>query len=271
MTDEADIAGAQASASGGASLPAVRHNRLIELLRVHGQMTVNEMVEQLSVSRDTVRRDLDQLESRGLLQRTHGGAIYNDTLVRVDTTLGTRMDAFAAAKQRMGKAAAALIRDGETLIVNGGSSTCFFAAALSGKQNLTVITNNLRLPPATPESCLRSIHILGGTYWPVSQVTIGPVGFPDVSGISADTAVIGATGISAGGVSMGRLEEASETTAMIKVAARTIALIDHSKFNVTAFARIATLTQITFLVTDAWPPDAIMLALKKAGTQVIVA
>jgi DeoR family fructose operon transcriptional repressor len=270
MEDQSDSARSPSQTSGSAAMPAVRHNRLVELLREHGQMTVNEMVEQLSVSRDTIRRDLDQLEGRGLLLRTHGGAIYNDTLVRVDTTLGSRMDAFTSAKQRMGKAAAALIRDGETLIINGGSSTCFFAAALGDRQNLTIITNNLRLPPVTPESCLRSVHILGGAYWPVSQVTIGPVGFPEVSGISADTAVIGATGISAGGVSMGRLEEASETTAMIKVASRTIALLDQSKFNVTAFARIATFSQITFVVTDAWPPDAIVTAIKKAGTQLIV-
>jgi DeoR/GlpR family transcriptional regulator of sugar metabolism len=270
MEDEPESARSQGQVIGSSALPAVRHNRLVELLREHRQMTVNEMVEQLAVSRDTIRRDLDQLESRGLLLRTHGGAVYNDALVRVDTTLGSRMDAFTAAKQRIGKAAAALIRDGETLIINGGSSTCFFAAALGNRQNLTIITNNLRLPPVTPESCLRSIHILGGAYWPVSQVTIGPVGFPDVPGISADTAVIGATGVSATGVSMGRLEEASETTAMTKIASRTIALIDHSKFNVTAFARVATFNQLTFLVTDAWPPDNIVAAIKKAGTQLIV-
>jgi DeoR/GlpR family transcriptional regulator of sugar metabolism len=69
---------------------------------------------------------------------------------------------------------------------------------------------------------------------------------------------------------MGRLEEASETTAMTKIASRTIALIDHSKFNVTEFARVATFNQLTFLVTDEWPPDNIVTAIRKAGTQLIV-
>jgi DeoR family fructose operon transcriptional repressor len=253
-----------------AALPAARHNRLIELLRLQGQMTVNELVRELSVSRDTVRRDLDQLESRGVLVRTHGGAVYNSNLVREDTTLGARMNAFAAAKQRIGKTAAGLIRDGETLIVNGGSSTCYFGAALGDRQNLTIITNNLRLPPVVPERALRAIHILGGTYWPVSQVTIGTVGFPEVTGISADTAVIGATGLSPDGITMGRLEEAAETTAMTKIASRTIVLVDHSKFNVTAFARIAAFEQITHVVTDEAPPEAIAEAMQKAGTQLIV-
>lgn len=271
MDEQERQKGEQAGPSGSAALPAVRQNRLVELLRAHGQMTVNELVDRLGVSRDTIRRDLAQLESRGILHRTHGGAIYNDALVRVDTTLGARMDAFTAAKQRMGKAAAALIRDGETLIINGGSSTCFFGAALGDRRDLTIITNNLRLPPVTPESALRSIHILGGVYWPVSQVTIGAVGFPEVSGISADTAVIGATGISSQGISMGRLEEASETTAMVRIATRTIALLDQSKFNLTAFAKVASFSQITFLVTDAWPPENIVTAAKKGGTQIIVA
>jgi DeoR/GlpR family transcriptional regulator of sugar metabolism len=69
---------------------------------------------------------------------------------------------------------------------------------------------------------------------------------------------------------MGRLEEASETAAMTRIASRTIALLDHSKFNLTAFARVAAFSQITFLVTDAWPPDNIVAAIKKAGTQLIV-
>ena len=251
-------------------LPAVRHNRLIELLRERGQVTVNELVVLFDVSRDTIRRDLDLLNERGLLIRTHGGAVHNDKLVRIDTTLGSRMDVHVERKQRIAKRAMELIRDGETLILNGGSSTCYFAAALASRRNLTIITNNLRLPPVTPESCLRAIHILGGAYWSVSQVTIGAIGFPDVAGISADTAVIGATGISATGISMGRLEEAAETKAMIGISRRTIVLIDQSKFNVTAFAQVAGFDAIDYVVTDARPSSEIVDAMKQAGTQLIV-
>lgn len=253
-----------------AALPAMRQNRLVELLRDRGQLTVNELVTLFDVSRDTIRRDLDFLEDRGLLIRTHGGAVYNGALVRVDTTLGLRMDAHVEGKQKIGKAAATLMRDSETLILNGGSSTCYFAAALGERRNLTIITNNLRLPPVTPESCVRAIHILGGTYWAVSQVTIGAIGFPDVAGINADTAVIGVTGISASGISMGRLEEAAETTAMINLSGRTIVLADQSKFQTTAFARIAGFEQIQVVVTDAQPPAEIVEAMEKAGTELVV-
>lgn len=272
VTDERSSAGSVPPERGTArSMPMVRQTRMLAALRQRGQMTVNELMEALAVSRDTVRRDLDYLEQRGLITRTHGGAVFNDGLVRVDTTLGSRMDSFASAKERMAKAAAGLIRDGETLIVNGGSSTCYFAGALGEKRNLTLITNNLRIPPVAPEMALRALHVLGGVYWSVSQVTIGAVAFPDVAGISADTAIIGATGLSANGITMGRFEEAAETSAMVRLAQRTIALIDHSKFGVNAFARVAPLNLITVIVTDEWPPDPLQAAIRKAGVQLVVA
>ncbi len=229
-----------------------------------------ELVGLLDVSRDTVRRDLDVLERRGLLVRTHGGAVQKDRMVRVDTALGLRMDEHADAKERIGSAAAGLIRDGETLVLNGGSSTVAFAAALTERRNLTVVTNNLRIPPVAPEQAMRAIYVIGGTYWAVSQVTIGALSLPGIAGFDADTAVIGVTGLSAGGITMGRLEEAAETASMIAAAKRTIVLADCSKFDVSAFARIAPLDSIEHLVTDAAPPPEIATALEQAGVQVLV-
>jgi len=256
--------------TAGVALPALRQSRLISLLQERGQVTVTELVALFDVSRDTIRRDLDLLEQRGLLVRTHGGAIDNSHLVQVDTTLGLRMDAHVEAKRRIAHHAASMIRDSETLILNGGSTTCYFAAALGERRNLTVVTNNLRLPAVTPDSCVRAIHILGGLYWGISQVTIGPISFASVAGISADTAVIGVTGISAAGISMGRLEEATETAGMIDVAKRTIVLVDSSKFNVNAFATIAPFERVQHLVTDQKPPDDIMAALERSGVQLLV-
>ena len=268
--NEAQIDGAPETDTGASALPALRQNRLVSLVQERGHVTVSELVALFDVSRDTIRRDLDLLEQRGLLVRTHGGAVDNNHLVQVDTTFGLRMDAHVDAKRRIGQAAATLIRDSETLILNGGSTTCYFAAALGEHRNLTVVTNNLRLPPIMPETCVRSVHILGGLYWGTSQVTIGAVGFPSVNGISADTAVIGSTGLSAQGISMGRLEEATETVSMMNVAKRTIVVIDSSKFNVSAFATVAGFDRIHHLVTDQRPPDDIAAALDRAGVQVLV-
>lgn len=262
--------GISADTDAGNALPALRHSRLLQFLQERGQATVAELVTLLEVSRDTVRRDLVLLEGRGLLVRTHGGAVTRDRLVRVDTTMGLRMDEHVEAKHRIGQAAAALIRDDETLILNGGSTIAFFAAALGPRRNLTIVTNNLRLPAVLPESSVQSIHILGGAYWPNYQVTIGAVGFAAVAGIHADTAVIGCTGVSASGISMTKMDEAAHTAGMIRVASRTIVVADQSKFGITAFAGIAALDEIQYLVTDAPPPADLAEALNRAGVQVVV-
>lgn len=255
----------------GNALPALRHNRLLQVLQERGQVTVNELVALFGVSRDTIRRDLDQLERHGLLQRTHGGAVNNDRLVRPDTTLGRRMDERADEKRRIATAAARLIRNEETMVLNGGSSVYHFAAALGDLRDLTIVTNNLRVPPAIPEGSVRAIHILGGTYLPGFQVTIGPVGFAPLAGMHVDTAVIGCTGISASGVSMTKLDEAAHTAAMIGMARRTIVLADQSKFNVSVFGGAAALNQIAWLVTDAPPPAELAVALHKARVEVLIA
>jgi len=254
-----------------AALPALRQSRLAALVRERGQMTVAELVACFGVSRDTIRRDLDTLEQRGTLVRTHGGAVPSDSLVTHETSLTQRMDTHVEAKRRIGRAATALIRDGETLIVNGGSTTYYFAAELGVRQKLMIVTNNLRIPPILPERSIRATYVLGGTYWSSPQVTIGPIGFASTARISADTAVIGITGLCAGGFSIARLEEAAASSDMIKVAQRTIILADSSKFQISAFAHVANFADVQHFVTDAPPPREIASALAEAGVQVSVA
>src|SRR5262252_5366825 len=118
------------------ALPAKRHLELVQLIRNRGQVTVNELASYFDVSGDTVRRDLDLLASQGLLKRTHGGAVAIDNLVQRDSTFMQRMSTRVPSKKRIARAASQLIGDGETLLLNGGSTTRLFAAELSGKRNL---------------------------------------------------------------------------------------------------------------------------------------
>jgi DeoR/GlpR family transcriptional regulator of sugar metabolism len=256
--------------AGGTVLPALRQSRLANLVRERGQMTVSELVALFGVSRDTIRRDLDLLEQRGRLVRIHGGAIPSDSLVTHETTLNARMQAHDEAKKRIARAAVTLIRDGETLIVNGGSTPYYFAAELGERRDLTIVTNNLRIPPVVPPHAARAVYVLGGAYWNSPQVTLGPISFAAAARINADTAVIGVTGITVDGLSIARLEEAEVTSGMIGAARRTIVLADCSKFQFAAFAHVAAFSQIQHLVTDAAPPPAIAAALERADVQVMV-
>jgi DeoR/GlpR family transcriptional regulator of sugar metabolism len=254
------------------TLPARRRTELVRLARTRGQVTVAEIAGLFEVSADTVRRDLDLLAERGLLTRTHGGAVASDGLVTRDTPFAERLMTRKDAKARIARAAASLISDGETLIVNGGSTTRAFAAELHTRRNLMVVTNNLGIPPVLGGEAVRDVYVLGGQYRAEAQVTIGELGFAPVPGISADTAVIGVGGVSvAAGLSTTLLAEAAMIAAMIAAARRTIVLADASKFGHNAFAHIGALAQAHVLVTDAAPPPDLAHALAEAKVDVVVA
>src|SRR5262245_17292275 len=104
------------------ALPARRRSELLKVAKMHGSISVAEIASEFAVSADTIRRDLDYLASRGLLTRTHGGAIPVDGFMDRDTPLTQRLAARPTEKARIAKAAAGLIVDGETLIINGGST-----------------------------------------------------------------------------------------------------------------------------------------------------
>ena len=253
-------------------LPAKRHLELVELVRAKGQMTVNELSSHFGVSGDTVRRDLDLLASQGLLKRTHGGAVAMDNLVHQDSTFMQRMSTRIPAKKRIAQAASQLVDDGETLLLNGGSTTRLFAAELSGRRNLTIVTNNLTVPTTLAAECVRDIYVLGGQYKGDAQVTIGPVGFVPAGSISVDSAVIGVGGITVKeGLTTTTLEEASVILGMINAARRTIVLADASKLGHSAFAHITPLEGINILVTDEEPPSELAQALKHAQVELIIA
>lgn len=254
------------------SLPARRQNDLLRLARSQGQVMVNDLAEHFEVSVDTIRRDLDALALRGLLTRTHGGAVPVEPLVNRDSSFAIKMQKQTAEKRRIARAAAELIRDGETLIINGGSTTHYFAQELGHRKNLTVVTNSLSIPPALPEHAIRRIYVLGGPYLVENQSTLGPLEFAGAGGITVDTAVIGVGGITAkGGLSVTVLEDATMTSAMITAAHRSIVLADASKFGHNDFAHLGSFTRIQILVTDRELPEDIASAMVAAGVEVIVA
>jgi DeoR/GlpR family transcriptional regulator of sugar metabolism len=254
------------------ALPAQRRARLVEYIRERGHATVAELAEDFAVSMDTIRRDLDYLADRQLLARTHGGAMRPGELATADTPFDGRAAVHGREKSTIGTAAAALIADGETLIVNGGTTTLAVARALTGRRDLTVVTNNLRMPGELPPDAIRDVYLIGGTCRVASNVTVGPVSFPGSAGISADTGVIGVGGVDAGaGLSTTNLPEAQMIRQMIDACARVIVVADSSKFGRRAFVQICALDRMSVLVTDAAPPADLAAALAEAQVEVVTA
>lgn len=252
-------------------LPGSRQRSLVDFIRHKGHVTVAELTTMFGVSRDTIRRDLQVLERQGVLTRTHGGALAGDGLVARETRFQSRMTEQTGSKRLIGRAAAGLIREGETLIMNGGSSTCAFAAELGRLRDLTIVTNNLMLPPMVPRNAARCIYVLGGAYWDNAQITVGAVKIAGSARISVDTAVVGVTGIDASGVSISRLEEAQVTVEMMDAARRVVVVVDSSKFDAPAFAHVADFSRVHYVVTDAQPPAHISEAMAQAGVELVIA
>jgi DeoR family glycerol-3-phosphate regulon repressor/DeoR family fructose operon transcriptional repressor len=259
------------TSDGHATIPTRRQQQLMELLAARGHLTVDELAEHFGVSDDTVRRDLQLLEQRKRVLRTHGGAVAAGFLAHRETAFSHRCESRAAAKSRIGKAAAELISDGETLVVNSGSTTFAFATSLGIRRNLTIVTNNLAIPPVLMREAVQEIHIIGGLYRVNLASTIGSLA-RGTGGISVDTAVLGVSGLNAQkGISTSVLGEASMFAEMIASAERTIVLADATKFGRNAFAHIAPLAAVNVLVTDAPPPDDLARALGEANVEIVVA
>jgi DeoR/GlpR family transcriptional regulator of sugar metabolism len=243
---------------------------MTRLVSEQGSVSVPELADMFRVSTDTIRRDLDALAENGAVQRTHGGAVRADTSRIVP--VADRIVAQADAKTRIASAAAGLVESGETLMVNGGSTTLAFAKMLPAGRSLGLITNSVSILDQVDAGSFTNVYAIGGELFSVSGVLIGPVVFPHSDRIHVDTAVIGVRAVHpTRGISTATVAEAAMIGEMMKSARRTIVIADSTKFSQSAFATIAPLANIDILVTNESPPAPLSEALDEAGVRVIVA
>jgi DeoR family fructose operon transcriptional repressor len=256
-------------------LPAGRRAALLELLGTTGQLSVGEIAEQFKVSIDTIRRDLDQLDAEGLLVRTHGGAVSVASSPRSDRGMDVRMRMQTAEKEAIAELAAGLVVDGSVLMLNGGTTTLAVARALREHRELTLATNNLRIPAEVPVKALRDLYVFGGSVRTVAQTTTGPVSFQLTPGgeqlaVQADLAIIGVGAVSTSGYSTSNLGDAAMMAEMMAHASKVAILADSSKLGRRLFAQIADLGRADWFITDAPPPPDLAAALASAEVEVLV-
>lgn len=257
--------------------PARRRTAILDFLRDRGQASIAELAVQFDVSDDTARRDVEALAAQGAVERTHGGAtISPDDRLNVIQPFVKRLQTHADAKDAIARAAADLIGEGESVIINGGTTTLALAKHLATKRGLVVVTNSLPLPPELYARGAREIYLIGGSYRLRSQVTIGPVALSDGAGtprsIHANWAIIGVGGVSEdGAVWTSSLPEAGMMRSMMDCASHTLLLADSSKFGKREFAEVADLSERTTLITDADPGTALRERLAEVGATLVVA
>lgn len=218
-----------------------------------------------STSEVTIRNDLRDLDTRGLLQRAYGGALVPESAI-MESSLQERFQAHTEEKRRIGAAAAALINEGETIILDSGTTTQEIARAIKGKQGLRIITNGVNVAMELLGIKGIQLVILGGILRDDSVSVVGRYAEEMLKEFSADKAFIGAAGVDADfGLSTPNPEEALVTQAMIRIARERILVADSSKFGKRALSRIVPIGYMGTVITDSGLPETTAAELRAHG------
>ena len=245
-----------------------RRTLLLEALSV-GEIDVDEIAARLKVSASTVRRDLQHLSATRAVRRTYGGAILASH--PPETTLTERLAVNGAEKRAIARAALDLVEDGDTLILDAGSTVVAFGQLLS-RRRLRIITNNLALLPFLAEAPGLELVVLGGALRATSMSTIGPLAVEGLRLMTADRAIMSADGVVAGrGLCEVSLDQVILKSLMMRQSREVIVLADTSKLGRAEQTAWAPLPRNWTLVTDSPEPKDQLRRLSEAGADIRVA
>lgn len=250
-------------------LAETRRRILLDLLARQGFATLDELVKVLGVSESTVRRDLETLDLTGSVKRTHGGAVYSGE-VRAMPALEDRASSASAEKAAIGRATAALIEDGDSVLLDGGTTTLEVARALLDR-SLQVVTNSLPIAQLLASNRSVDLILIGGYVYPRTGVALGPLAVATMQGLRVRKAILGAGGVVAEGIYNSNMLLVETERQMMTCGQEVIIVADHSKFGRLALARLCGLQDVGRVVTDPGLPDEYRGVLEAAGVELHLA
>ncbi len=240
-----------------------RERTILKLLAERGTLSVSHLSKELGVSEVTIRSDLKDLEERGLLSRSRGGAhpaLHQGFVERLHQNVEQ--------KARIARAAAELVRDGDTIMIEAGTTTALVVRHLLGKRDVHVVTNSTlvlsyaRLNPAL------QITLTGGEFRRETESMVGPVALRTLAGLNVRLAFVGTDGFSIEKGTTTQLFEGAEIVkAMRRCARETYLVADSSKYGKTGFVNVLALSEIDGLITDAGLDAAAEAALRDASVE----
>ncbi len=255
----------------------VRADRIMKALLRAGDISVQELVDQVGTSAPSIRRDLARLEKRGLVLRTHGGATLVEPLLyepfRHDTSFQARELRSADAKRRIGLAAAELVGEKETIGLTAGTTTTQVGRSLRHRRGVSVITNAVNIGMELCNQPAIKTMLTGGTLaWAWTFALAGQPALNFLRDVYLDKAFIGITGFDLErGITTLESEEAAVSLAMIRNARKVIVVADSKKIGTVSPALICPLTSIHTLVTDTDLPPETHQQLLARGIEVLLA
>ena len=252
----------------------VRFTAILTGLQQTGRVSVETLSEQLGVSVVTVRRDLDALDQKGLLRRTHGGAVSIEPLFyeqfRRDQSFLAQVKHAADEKRRIGRAAAALITAGETIALTPGPTTTEVIRGLPINSNITVVTNTVNVAMELSQRKDVYVFVTGGHLHGEWFSLVGTAALRSLDNMLINTMFIGADGMDATwGASCFNADEAELNSTMMKLARRRVAVVDSGKLGLVANWRICKPEELHVLVTDTAASDETVAPYVKLGIKVM--
>jgi len=245
-----------------------RRRMILEFVEQSGQVTIHDLVKRFAVSAVTARGDLDALSARGMVLRSHGGAVrYEPTQ---DYPLRVKATLHHAEKQRIGAAAAQLVRPNETIILDSGTTTSEIAQCLKrAKLRITVITNALNIANDLVDVPEVALFMVGGLLRPVSNSFVGPQAEAMLRELHADRLFLGVDGLDLeGGPFTADVLEAQLNGLMMTVSREVTVVADSTKLGRRSLFRIGPIANVHRVITDEHAPKSLTDTLRKKGIEV---
>ncbi|MEC0230413.1 DeoR/GlpR family DNA-binding transcription regulator [Paenibacillus alba] len=247
-----------------------RRMTILNQLEMEGKVQVHHLSELLAVSTETVRRDLDRLEKEGKLRKVYGGAVKM-RMELVEPPFLKRAQMMRPEKMAIGKLAASLVQDGETIMLDNGTTTIEMLPYLKDRTNVTIITHSIPILNLAMETFRGRIIFAGGEVNAEYKAVSGVLTDQTLDQFKVNKAFVSVGGISlADGITDFHLGEAVISRKMMQRAEEAIVLTDHTKFGMATFARVSKLEDISMLITDAGCPKEWIDTIEALGIEVLI-
>ncbi len=247
-----------------------RRDAILERLERDSKLSVSELAIELRVSEMTVRRDLEAMEQSGILQRVHGGAVTAQSR-SYEPPFAVRSMRHVELKRRIASAAVAMVGEGETLILDAGTTTLEIAQALKGRRNLRILALSLRIADVLADEPGLTLLVPGGVCRPGERSLVGSMAESALRDFSFDSLFLTVGGLSVeSGATEYNQEDAAIKRAAFARSRRRIVVTDSSKLGKTAFARICALGELDVLITDNHAPQDVIEKIREAGVEVVL-
>lgn len=250
-------------------LASKRHGDILKLLEIDGSMAVSDLAERLGVSLETIRRDVKPLAESGAVLRMHGGVALPSALG--EAPFEKRMREMSAAKKKIAECVARTIMDGESLMLDTGTTTSFLARELLGHRRLTVITNSSDIARVLASVNGNRVYMAGGEIRPDSGAVFGLSAIDFITRFSVDHAIISAGSVDPSGILDYALDEAEFARTVLSRGRRKLVVTDSSKFTRSGLIHVCGFGELSEIVTEAAPPADIANAIRAAEARLTVA